>query len=144
MADEGDDRIRTKHLTDPAEPTDGRRHFVERHWPTGFSQESAKIDRWLQRLAPSDALRAWEEREEAKFDEFSLKFRMELIGADEELDQLIAEAEHGPVTLVHTATDSARSHAAVLAAMLRERRAARRRAAPRSGAPAPEPSPREP
>jgi uncharacterized protein YeaO (DUF488 family) len=144
MADESDDRIRVKRLTEPVDPADGRRHYVERHWPAGFSQQSAKIDRWIQKLAPSDSLRAWEEREEAKFDEFSLKFRMELAGADEELDKLIAEAEHGPVTLVHTASDSARSHAAVLAALLRERRAARRRGAPRSPAPGPGPSPPEP
>jgi uncharacterized protein YeaO (DUF488 family) len=144
MADDPDHPIRTKRLTDPPDPADGRRHLLERTWPEGVTQESAKVDAVHERLAPSDSLREFLGRESEKFDEFSLKFRMELIGADEELDKLIDEAEHGPITLLHEAEDSAKSHAAVVAAVLRERLAARRRSAPRSGASEPGPSPRAP
>jgi uncharacterized protein YeaO (DUF488 family) len=139
-----DDRIRTKHVAEPPEPSDGRRHLVERHWPEKVAREAAKIDSVLDRLAPSPTLKAWHERELEKFEEFSLKYRMELLGADEELDKLIDEAEHGPVTLVHAAEKSAKSHAHVLAAVLRERFAARRSGARRSEEPGPGSSPRAP
>ncbi|HEV8049989.1 MAG TPA: DUF488 family protein [Thermoplasmata archaeon] len=139
-----DDRIRTKHVSDPPHPSDGRRHLVEREWPEKVAREAAKIDSVLDRLAPSPTLKAWHERELEKFEEFSLKFRMELIGADQELDKLIDEAEHGPVTLVHAGEKTAKSHAHVLADVLRERFAAKRSGARRSGEPEPGSSPRAP
>jgi uncharacterized protein YeaO (DUF488 family) len=144
MADDPDNPIRTKHVTEPAAPTDGRRHLIERNWAEKLKDDAIQVDDVLERLAPSEGLRSWEERETEKFDEFSLKYRMELIGADEELNKLIDEAEHGPVTLLHAAENRAKSHAHVLAELLRERLAARRRAVPRSGASEPEPSPRAP
>ncbi|HXQ94553.1 MAG TPA: DUF488 family protein [Thermoplasmata archaeon] len=143
MTAEGDP-IRTKSVAEPPAASDGRRHLVERHWPEELAREAAQIDSVLDRLAPSPTLKAWHERELEKFEEFSLKFRMELIGADAELDKLIDEAEHGPVTLVHAAEKSTRSHAHVLADVLRERLAARRSGARRSAEPAPESSPRAP
>jgi uncharacterized protein YeaO (DUF488 family) len=144
MADDPDNPIRTKHVLEPRAPTDGRRLLIERNWAERLKHDAIEVDDVLERLAPSEALRAWEDRETEKFDEFSLKYRLELAGADEELDKLLDQAERGPITLLHAAEKSAKSHVHVLAELLRERLAARRRSGPRSGASAPGGSPRAP
>jgi len=45
--------IRTKHVSDPAEETDGYRVLVERTWPEGVPRERLVLDAWASCLAPS-------------------------------------------------------------------------------------------
>ena len=49
--------ISIKRIYDDATDKDGYRVLVDRLWPRGISKEEAKLDEWLQDIAPSTELR---------------------------------------------------------------------------------------
>lgn len=93
--------IALKRAYEPAEASDGRRILVERLWPRGVSKEQARIDVWSKDTAPSAELRRWFDHDPAKWDEFRRRYRTELEGRTEELDELRRLVDEGPVTFVY-------------------------------------------
>jgi uncharacterized protein YeaO (DUF488 family) len=111
--------IRLKRAYDPASGGDGYRVLVERLWPRGVTKERAALDEWARELAPSPELRRWFGHDPERFQEFRRRYREELAGQRERLEELRRRAEQGPVTLVYGARDSEHNGAVVLADVLR-------------------------
>ena len=107
--------LKVKRIYDSPEKADGFRVLVDRLWPRGLSKERAHLDLWLKEIAPSDALRKWFHHEPARWTEFVAKYRKELASQKGLVQQLRKlEADHGDVTLLYSAHDSAHNQAVVL------------------------------
>ena len=116
--------VRVARIYDEPTPEDGRRILVDRLWPRGVSKERAKLDDWCKEIAPSNELRQWYGHVPDRFEEFSKRYRAELSEGEraEALARITEEARTGTVTLL-TATKMADiSEAAVLQAVVEERR----------------------
>lgn len=116
--------LRIKRVYEPAEPGDGYRILVDRLWPRGLSTESAAVDLWLQRAAPTTELRKWYGHEVEKWPEFRRRYLDELAGHAELLD-LVGDIERHRkvVTLLFGAKDETHNEANVLLEALGNRRA---------------------
>jgi uncharacterized protein YeaO (DUF488 family) len=51
--------VRARRIYDDPSPADGTRVLVDRVWPRGLAKAAARIDRWVQAVAPSTELRRW-------------------------------------------------------------------------------------
>lgn len=100
--------------------TRGKRVLVDRPWPRGVRKESLKLDLWLRDLAPSDELRKWFGHDPARWKEFQRRYRAELKGPErqEQLHELLALVQKGPVTLLYGARDEEHNEAVALRAYL--------------------------
>jgi uncharacterized protein YeaO (DUF488 family) len=105
---------RIKRIYEPVAKTDGYRILVERLWPRGMTKAEAALHDWLKDVAPSPDLRRWYGHDLARWEEFTERYRAELAGKRDLLDQLRALRGRGPVTLVFAAKDEQRCSAAVL------------------------------
>jgi len=113
--------VRTKRVYDAPEPGDGYRVLIDHVWPRGVSRERAKLDEWAHELAPSDELRRWFDHVPERFEEFRGRYRKELSKHADHLEELLARARRGPVTIVYAARDREHNNAVVLAELLRDR-----------------------
>ena len=110
--------IQRKRIYLSPEPTDGLRVLVERLWPRGISKSNARIDLWLKAIAPSAELRRWYAHDATRWEEFQARYLLELNGNSEPVEQLLALAAQGTVTLLYAARDEPGSSAQVLQAYL--------------------------
>jgi len=113
--------LRLKRIYEPPSSTDGHRVLVERLWPRGVSKEAARLDDWLKEIAPSPELRRWYGHVPERWPEFQKRYRAELAGNGELVDQLIAHLRAGDVTLLFAAKDEARNSAVLLKSVIEER-----------------------
>ena len=111
--------VRTKRVYDPAEPGDGYRVLIDRLWPRGVSRKRARLDEWARDLAPSDGLRKWFNHDPQRFPEFRERYRKELSGHLDQIDELRTRAGEGPLTIVYGARDTEHNDAVVLAELVR-------------------------
>jgi uncharacterized protein YeaO (DUF488 family) len=112
--------VRAKRAYDPAEDGDGYRILIDHVWPRGVSRERARLDDWTRALAPSDELRTWFNHAPARFAEFRARYRDELAGHSERLEELRRRATTGPLTIVYAARDREHNNAVVLSELLRD------------------------
>jgi uncharacterized protein YeaO (DUF488 family) len=112
--------IRIRRVYDPPAAEDGRRVLVDRLWPRGLSRERARIDEWLNEIAPSDSLRRWFGHDPARWEAFRQRYREELNGHGELLDRLRSEAREMTVTLLFAAKDEVHNNAVVLKELIVE------------------------
>lgn len=111
--------VKIKRVYELPARADGLRVLVDRLWPRGLAKAQAKIDLWVRDVAPSDALRKWFAHEPAKWPTFQQRYRAELNGKQELLQQLQRlERDHRVLTLVYAASDPRRNNAIVLAKTL--------------------------
>jgi uncharacterized protein YeaO (DUF488 family) len=94
--------------------SDGCRILVDRIWPRGITKGDLQVDAWLKDLAPSTGLRKWFGHDPKKWDEFRKRYVRELEQHSGALDELIARAKAGHVTLVFGAKDSEHNNAVAL------------------------------
>ncbi len=113
--------IAIKRIYEEASDTDGYRILVDRIWPRGVSKQEAKLEEWIKTIAPSTALRKWFDHREERFEEFTLKYKEELLHQKEELDRIRKIAENKPVTLLYAAKDTHLNQAIVLRTVLKEK-----------------------
>jgi uncharacterized protein YeaO (DUF488 family) len=75
-------------------------------------------------IAPSTELRRWYDHQPARWDEFQLRYRVELSAsaASDQLQALRLAVTSGPVTLLTATRDETMSHAMVLRDMLMDGR----------------------
>ena len=106
--------ISIKRIYDDATDKDGYRVLVDRLWPRGISKEEAKLDEWLQDIAPSTQLRKWFDHQEERFPEFSKRYKAELDLKKTEIEKLKAVAEKRPITLLYSAKNEEFNQAIVL------------------------------
>ena len=112
--------VRTKRVYDAAEPGDGYRVLIDHVWPRGVSRERAQLDEWARELAPGDELRRWFDHVPERFGEFRTRYRDELAGHAERIEQLRGRSREGPVTIVYAARDREHNNAVVLAELMRD------------------------
>lgn len=118
--------IRTKRVYDPPAPSDGRRILVERLWPRGIKKESLAADAWVKDVAPSTELRKWFDHRVERWEEFQRRYREELDANPDAWAPILEACEHGTVTLLYSAHDTAHNSARVLCDYLSERGRAKR------------------
>ncbi|GEM_PF-140381 len=133
--------LRLKRVYEPPSTSDGYRVLVDRLWPRGLSKQDARIDEWLEDVAPSAELRKWFAHDPARFPEFQKRYERELESAKVQplLDALAKRAARETVTLVYAARDEEHNNAVVLARVLerrlrRPKQATARRLASKAGA----------
>jgi uncharacterized protein YeaO (DUF488 family) len=123
--------LKLKRATEPPAQSDGARVLVDRLWPRGLSKEKLKLDAWLKDIAPSDALRKWFGHEPAKWEGFRACYATELDACPDAVKALQeALREHGTVTLVFDARDTAHNNAVALQQYMGRRMPRKRRARP--------------
>nr|WP_258938197.1 MULTISPECIES: DUF488 family protein [Prauserella salsuginis group] len=107
-------------MYDTPRDDDGARVLVDRVWPRGMKKESARLDEWVQAVAPSTTLRKWYAHDAGKFAEFRRHYLRELDSpeAGAALAGLRESAESTGLTLLTATRDVAHSHAQVLADLL--------------------------
>lgn len=112
--------VNIKRAYDKPGARDGLRILVDGLWPRGVKKADLKISRWEKAIAPSKALRAWYGHEPERWPEFRKRYREELKESPrkEALDQLIATARQGTLTLVFGTRDAEHSNAAVIAEVI--------------------------
>jgi uncharacterized protein YeaO (DUF488 family) len=116
--------LRIKRVYEPTGKSDGFRVLVDRLWPRGVSKERAHLDLWLKEIGPSDGLRKWFGHDPKRWKEFAAKYRKELSGKKDLVQQLKQlEAEHGTVTLLFSAHDEEHNQAVALREILKGGRA---------------------
>jgi uncharacterized protein YeaO (DUF488 family) len=122
MAGEAGD-VRVGRVYEARGEHDGHRVLVDRLWPRGLAKERAALDTWLKEVAPSPGLRTWYGHDPERFDEFADRYRAELDQPERSdgLRRLRELHRTGPLTLLTATKRPELSHAAVLAALLRER-----------------------
>ena len=107
--------VRLKRAYEPPSREDGFRILVDRLWPRGLAKADAAIDLWLKEVAPSAELRRWFGHDPEKWEEFRRRYRDELDGnaeAIEELRRVIAGKDK--VMLLYAAHDDEHNNAVVL------------------------------
>ncbi|MGA3126780.1 MAG: DUF488 family protein [Candidatus Korobacteraceae bacterium] len=113
--------ILLKRASEAASSRDGARVLVDRRRPRGVSEESLKLQAWLPVLGPSNELRRWFNQRPLQWPSFRRSYLAELATGETEdsLTQLHAiAASQRTVTLLTSAKDQKRSHAAILRDLL--------------------------
>jgi uncharacterized protein YeaO (DUF488 family) len=113
--------IDVKRAYEPPARSDGHRVLIDRIWPRGVTKEDLGVDAWLKELAPSTALRKWFGHDPKKWDEFKARYARELEQHPDALEQLVAKAKAGRVTLVFGARDVLHNNAVALKENLERR-----------------------
>src|SRR5579864_9042811 len=106
--------IQFKRAYEKPSPEDGFRVLVERFWPRDLDEKQAKIDLWLQEVAPSAKLHQQFGEDPSRWAEFQRLYWDELKEKHRAIKRLKKECEKGTLTLVHAAHNAEHSAAAVL------------------------------
>lgn len=108
--------IKIKRIYEPASDQDGIRILIDRLWPRGVTKEEAKLDMWMKNIAPSNELRKWFNHDPEKFEDFCMKYIIELTESPfkKDLHTIQEMSLNGMVTLVYSAKDKERNQAIVL------------------------------
>jgi uncharacterized protein YeaO (DUF488 family) len=135
--------VRLKRAYERPEAADGYRVLVDRLWPRGVRRDALAVDAWMKEIGPSDELRRWFDHDAARWDDFAARYRDELRRqpAAALVDELVAQAKRGTLTLVYGAKDELHNQAIVLRGMI-ERRLRRDRSRSPAVRPAEEAAPR--
>ena len=110
--------VRIKRIYEKPGKNDGTRILVDRLWSRGLTKEKAKVDLWLNEIAPSNELRKWFGHESEKWSEFQKRYRTELRKNNERLSLLRKAATKEPITLLFAAKDEEHNEARVLQNLL--------------------------
>lgn len=111
-------KIILKRIYDEPSETDGYRILIDRLWPRGISKEQAKLDEWLKEIAPSNELRKWFHHQPERFQEFTDKYKMELLAHQTELLRLKTLASKQKICLLYGAKDEVNNQAVILKSIL--------------------------
>ena len=106
--------IKLKRAYEKPSRDDGFRILVERLWPRGVTKNEADLGLWLKDIAPSPELRKWYGHDVEKWGEFQKRYRQELNGKSEFIDQVKQRSNDGTVTFVYAARDEEHNSAIVL------------------------------
>jgi uncharacterized protein YeaO (DUF488 family) len=107
-------KIQMKRIYEPAAETDGYRVLVDRLWPRGETKEAAHIDLWAKNITPSTMLREDYHSGRDSWEDFSEKYKAELL-QNPELDDFVRSIMDKPVvTLVFAGKDTEHTHVKVI------------------------------
>jgi uncharacterized protein YeaO (DUF488 family) len=122
--------IQIRRAYDPPRRGDGYRVLVDRVWPRGVSKADLDLDAWQKEIAPSSRLRKWFGHDPERWKEFQKRYFAELEEKQDSVEQLVARARQGRVTLVYGARDPDHNQAVALCTYLKRRASGRRRRMP--------------
>jgi uncharacterized protein YeaO (DUF488 family) len=113
--------IRLKPVREAASPEDGARVLVDRLRPARVAKDLLQLRAWLPELGPSQELRRWFEERPLQWQNFRRRYLAEL--CTEEAANALSElhmiaAGESTLTLLTSARDQERSHAAILRDLL--------------------------
>lgn len=106
--------IKTKRIYQEPESSDGFRILVDRLWPRGVTKERAKLNLWMNDLAPSTDLRKWFSHDPARWEEFKQHYFRELEKHKNEIDILFSLTRQDNVTLIYSSSDTRFNNAEAL------------------------------
>ncbi|WP_322549874.1 DUF488 domain-containing protein [Flavobacterium psychraquaticum] len=109
-----------KRVYEEASENDGYRILVDRLWPRGISREKVNIDEWDKNIAPSTEHRKWFDHKEERFQEFTIRYKEELLKQEEELNRVRKIAATEKVTLLYGAKNQEINHAVILSTILNQ------------------------
>lgn len=112
--------IAIKRIYEDSSKNDGYRILVDRLWPLGVSKEEANLDEWDKNIAPSTELRKWFDHKEERLQEFTLRYKEELMSQKDALNQILKIAQTQKVTLLYGAKDPEINQAVVLKNILNQ------------------------
>ena len=112
--------IAIKIIYEYSSKNDGYRILVDRLWPRGVSKEAANLDEWDKNIAPSTELRKWFDHKEERLQEFTLRYKEELMSQKDALNQILKIAQTQKVTLLYGAKNSEINQAVVLKNILNQ------------------------
>ena len=112
--------IAIKRIYEDSSKNDGYRILVDRLWPRGVSKEEANLDEWDKNIAPSTELRKWFDHKEERLQEFTLRYKEELMSQKDALNQILKIAQTQKVTLLYGAKNSEINQAVVLKNILNQ------------------------
>src|SRR5690606_30318830 len=111
-----EEMIVLKRIYEPASEDDGKRILVDRIWPRGISKDTAQLDLWMKKIAPSTELRKEFNHKPERFKEFKKQYIKELKEDEEKkaaIEELLRMNEEGKVTLLFGAKDEVHNQAVV-------------------------------
>lgn len=106
--------LKLKHISDTPLAEDGFRVYIDRHWPSGLSQEDAQLGLWLGDIAPSPRLRKWFNHDVDRWEDFLDRYFAELDENPEVVTQLFQKATSGTITLLFSGREYRFNQAAAL------------------------------
>lgn len=112
--------IAIKRIYEDSSKNDGYRILVDRLWPRGVSKEAANLDEWDKNIAPSTELRKWFDHKEERLQEFTLRYKEELMSQKDALNRILKIAQTQKVTLLYGAKDPEINQAVVLKNILNQ------------------------
>ena len=112
--------IAIKRIYEDSSKNDGYRILVDRLWPRGVSKEEANLDEWDKNIAPSTELRKWFDHKEERLQEFTLRYKEELMSQKDALNRILKIAQTQKVTLLYGAKNSEINQAVVLKNILNQ------------------------
>ena len=116
--------LELKRVYDSASESDGYRILVDRLWPRGLTEGSARVDLWLRRIAPTTELRKWYSHDVEKWPEFQKRYESELAAHGELLEVILDIERHRKiVTVLFGAKDAEPNEAKVVLDVLKRRAA---------------------
>lgn len=113
-------KIHIKRIYEKPEARDGYRMLVDQIWPRGVSKEDAKLDEWNKGIAPSTELRKWFGHREERFEEFSERYKEELLRKQDELERLKEIAIKQKLCLLYGAKNEEQNQAVILQELLKQ------------------------
>jgi uncharacterized protein YeaO (DUF488 family) len=113
--------IRTRRVYDPPVAGEGERILVMRLWPRGIAK--SKVDRWLRELAPVLPLMRGYRSGRIPWQKYRPQYLagLERPEAQAHVEEILALAREGDVTLLCGCPDLARCHRSLLQEYLAER-----------------------
>lgn len=112
--------IAIKRIYEDSSKNDGYRILVDRLWPRGVSKEAANLDEWDKNIAPSSELQKWFDHKEERLQEFTLRYKEELMSQKDALNRILKIAQTQKVTLLYGAKDPEINQAVVLKNILNQ------------------------
>lgn len=107
-------KIKIKWIYEPADEKDGFRILVDRYWPKGLKKDPLPYHEWIIAIAPSNKLRKWFDHDPEKWNQFQLKYTLELVKNDSVDVVLKLIRKNKRITLLYAAEDQEHNHALVL------------------------------
>jgi uncharacterized protein YeaO (DUF488 family) len=113
--------ITIRRIYDPETQGEKYKVLVDRLWPRGISNKKAGCNEWLKEISPSNELRNWYGHDQAKWDEFRLRYREELSGKQDVLLKLKRlEKQYGIITLLYSSREEKYNNAVALREFIME------------------------
>jgi uncharacterized protein YeaO (DUF488 family) len=107
-------KVEIKRIYEAVSDEDGYRILVDKLWPRGISKKKAALNEWNKKICPSTDIRKWFDHKEERFEEFTLKYKEELLQKAEDLDRIRKIANTEPITLLYAAKNEKINHAIIL------------------------------